>query len=164
MTINYSNGTINNIMTSYSDISIVNVVITIVGNTINFGNTSIISIIPHIRIAISVTMYAKAVMNITMTSTIICIITTIDNMVVTVDNTINHTVICISIINTISIDTINDKLISAHDVVIDLIITINVLRLLSDMNNNITNICISTNIIISSIVSNSMHISNTDCK
>ena len=50
------------------------------------------------------------------------------------------------------------------DVVIDLIITINVLRLLSDMNNNITNMCISTNIIISSIVSNSMHISNTDCK
>ena len=68
----------------------------------------------------------------------------------------------ISIINIISIDSTNDKLISAHDVVIDLIITINVLRLLSDMNNNITNICISTNIIIS-IVSNSMHISNTDC-
>ena len=150
-------------MTIYSDISIVNVVITIVGNTINLDNTSIISIIPHIRIAISVTMYAKAVMNITMTSTIICIITTIDNMVVTVDNTMNHTVIGISIINIISIDSTNDKLISAHDVVIDLIITINVLRLLSDMNNNITNICISTNIIIS-IVSNSMHISNTDCK
>ena len=102
-------------------------------------------------------------MNITMTSIIICIITTIGNMVVTVDNTMNHTVIGISIINIISIDSTNDKLISAHDVVIDLIITINVLRLLSDMNNNITNICISTNIIIS-IVSNSMHISNTDCK
>ena len=151
-------------MTIYSDISIVNVVITIVGNTINLDNTSIISIIPHIHIAISVTMCAKTVMNITMTSIIICIITTIDNMVVTVDNTMNHTVIGISIINIISIDSTNDKLISAHDVVIDLIITINVLRLLSDMNNNITNICISTNIIISSIVSNSMHISNTDCK
>ena len=53
--------------------------------------------------------------------------------------------------------------ICAQDAVIDLIITINVLRLLSDMNNNITNSCMSTNIIIS-IVSNSMHISNTDCK
>ena len=146
MTINYSNSTINNIMTIYGDISIVNVVITIVGNTTNFDNTRIISIIPHIRIAISVTMYAKTVMNITMTSIIICIIATIDNMVVTVDNTINHTVIGISIINTISIDTINDKLISAHDVVIDLIIIINVLRLLSDTTTNLTNICISTHI------------------
>ena len=163
MTINYSNSTINNVMIIFSDISSVNVIITIVGSTINCDNTNIINIIPHIRIAISVTMYAKTVMNITMTSIISCIITTMDNMVVTVDNTMNHTVIGISIINTISIDTINDKLISAHDVVIDLIIIINVLRLLSDMNNNITNICISTNIIIS-IVSNSMHISNTDCK
>ena len=112
MTIEYSNSTINTIMIIYRDISVVNVVITIVGNTINFDNTSIISIIPHIRIAISVTMYAKTVMNITMSSIIICIITTIDNMVVTVDNTINHTVIGISIINTISIDTMKTDIIN----------------------------------------------------
>ena len=96
-------------------------------------------------------------------NSIINIIIVIDNMVVTFNTTIKHDFMGISImINTVSIDPIINKLPSAHDVVIDSIITINVLLLLIDMHTNIINIRIITNSI--NIVSNCVHFSNTDCK
>ena len=145
--------------------SIVNVIVNIVCNTMNADNTIIC--VTYSRITISVIMYAHTVMSINMNNIIIIIsiiIIIIDNVVVTSNNTINYNIIGTSIINdTISIDTINDKLTSAHGVVINLIISVNVLLLLSDMNNDIIDMCIITNIIIV-IVSNRMHISETDCK
>ena len=161
--INYSNSIINNIMIIDIDISIVNVIITIVCNTMNIDNISSINITTRIRITTNVIMYVITAMNISMNSIVISISSIIGNMVVTINNTISHTDIGISlIINTISIDTINNKLTSAHGVVIDLIIAINVLLLLGDMNDDIINMCIITNII--SIVGSCMHISDTDCK
>ena len=75
-----------------SSISILKVIITIVGNAINIDNTSIVNMITYIRITSSVIMYATTVMNINMNS-IGSVTIIIDNMAVTINNTINHHII-----------------------------------------------------------------------
>ena len=61
MIINYSISTINSIMIIGNDISIFNVIGTSVCNTINIDTPSIINIIIHICITISVIVYANTV-------------------------------------------------------------------------------------------------------